>query len=97
MVDAMGWYSPWNTRRKVTPTEIKKMRENMQKVPRIQEKAEEYHHQQATLADEVLESQLIKKNTQPDTDETEEGILEPKKERSTLWAQLWRRIIDKFS
>jgi putative AlgH/UPF0301 family transcriptional regulator len=63
----------------------------------IQEKSENYHHNQVELADKVLEKELEQKSWAVVEVDTTEDILETKKERSTLWGQLWRRIVDKFS
>lgn len=45
----------WNQRvKRLTPAQIRKMKENMKKVPLIQKKAEQYHDSESLLADELL-------------------------------------------
>lgn len=42
--------------RRLSRAEIKKMKENMQKVPLVQEQAERYHRSEAKQAEQLLEN-----------------------------------------
>ena len=43
---------------KLSPQEIRKMKENMQKVPEIQKKSELYHRNEELAAEDILTTQL---------------------------------------
>lgn len=62
--------------RRLSLSEIKKMKENMQKVPLVQEQAERYHRSEAKQAEQLLENiQTIgTQNLIPETEEKEKKV-----------------------
>lgn len=62
--------------RRLSRAEIKKMKENMQKVPLVQEQAERYHRSEAKQAEQLLENiQTIgTQNLIPKTEEKEKKV-----------------------
>lgn len=60
------WWVPWESysgsKKKVyiSPTKIRKMKKNMQKVPKIQEKAEKYSSQEEKIVDTWFDENLKK-------------------------------------
>ena len=72
------YYWWWNSVRKLSRSEIKKMKENMQKIPLIQEKSNKYHHLEEEKAENLLKSII---------DETEQrnDNLKEENEQKNLW------------
>lgn len=68
-------YSWWGSIRKLSKTEIRKMKENMQKTPLIQEKSDRYHDKEVLEADLLLESVEIQSSSK----ESHHKPLTPKK------------------
>lgn len=62
--------------RRLSRAEIRKMKENMQKVPLVQEQAERYHRSEAKQAEQLLENiQTIgTQNFIPKTEEKEKKV-----------------------
>ncbi len=94
MVDSLGQYSPrW--KKKLSKKEVAELRQNMKKVPKIQEKSDEFHLEQSKQAEQELSEKLVD-NTEWANDMSQ-LIPETKNEKSTLWSQMRVRIVDKFS
>ncbi len=53
-MDIGGIYRWWWHKRRLTPKEIAKMKENMRKAPIIQKKSEIYHQKEQEAAEELL-------------------------------------------
>lgn len=68
------YWGQWKIKR-LTPQQIKEMKENMKKVPEIQKKAEEYHEVETKIAEKILNKHLeepqfqkqVHKNTEKST------------------------------
>ena len=65
MTEHYYWW--WNGVKRLSRTEIRKMKENMQKTPLVQEKSKEYHRLEEENAEKLItsivnESDNIKKN-----------------------------------
>jgi hypothetical protein len=93
MVNTLGQYSPSGGKRRLTKREMDELRNNMKKVPEIQEKSEEYHEMQAKDADNELDSKLIQEVITPQTGP--QDIPKPEIQKSTLWQKIWKWLVDK--
>ena len=72
------YYWWWNSVRKLSRSEIKKMKENMKKTPLVQEKSNIYHRLEEEKAENLLKSII---------DETEQGSnnIKEYEEQEKLW------------
>ena len=72
------YYWWWNSVRKLSRSEIKKMKENMKKTPLVQEKSNIYHRLEEEKAENLLKSII---------DETEQrnDNLKEENEQKNLW------------
>ena len=72
------YYWWWNSVKKLSRSEIRKMKENMQKTPLVQEKSNKYHRIEEEKAENLLKSII---------DETEQrnDNLKEEEEQKKLW------------
>jgi len=72
------YYWWWNSVRRLSRSEIRKMKENMQKTPLVQEKSNKYHRIEEEKAENLLKSII---------DETEQrnNNLKEEEEQKKLW------------
>ncbi len=72
------YYWWWNSVRRLSRSEIRKMKENMQKTPLVQEKSNKYHRIEEEKAENLLKSII---------DETEQrnDNLKEEEEQKKLW------------
>ena len=72
------YYWWWNSVKKLSRSEIRKMKENMQKTPLVQEKSNKYHRIEEEKAENLLKSII---------DETEQrnNNLKEEEEQKKLW------------
>lgn len=78
MTEHYYWW--WNGVKRLSRAEIRKMKENMQKIPLVQEKSKEYHRLEEEKAEKLLtsivnETDNISKN----------NVIMEEKEEKKLW------------
>ena len=78
MTEHYYWW--WNGVKRLSRTEIRKMKENMQKIPLVQEKSKEYHRLEEENAEKLITSIV----SESDNINKNEVIIEKKTEKK-LW------------
>ena len=78
MTEHYCWW--WNSVKRLSRTEIRKMKENMQKTPLVQEKSKEYHRLEEEKAEKLLTSII----NETDSINKNEVTIEAKEEKK-LW------------
>ena len=77
----------WGGRvKRLSPSQIRKMKENMRKVPEIQKKSDLYHRNEELAAEDILATQL---DSTPEKKEINKPHLEsPTEKRKTRWGKI---------
>lgn len=77
----------WGGRvKRLSPAQIRKMKENMRKVPEIQKKSELYHRNEELAAEDILATQL---DSTLEKKEINKSHLEsPTEKRKTRWGKI---------
>ena len=77
----------WGGRvKRLSPSQIRKMKENMRKVPEIQKKSELYHRNEELAAEDILATQL---DSTPEKKEINKLHLEsPNEKTKTRWEKI---------